>query len=41
MVTEAMKMETTIEAPFDAEIKEIFVIKGEAIQTQDLLIELL
>ena len=41
MVTEAMKMETTIEAPFDAEIKEIFVIKGEAIQTQYLLIELL
>lgn len=41
MVTEAMKMETTIEAPFDADIKEIFVIKGEAIQTQDLLIELL
>ena len=41
MVTEAMKMETTIEAPFDAEIKEIFVIKGEAIQTQELFIELL
>lgn len=41
MVTEAMKMETTIEAPFDAEIAKLHVLKGEAIQTQDLLLELL
>ena len=40
MVTEAMKMETTIEAPFDATIEEIHAVAGEAIQTKDLLIEL-
>ena len=40
MVTEAMKMETTIEAPFDGEIVDLHVVKGEAIQTQDLLIEI-
>ncbi|WP_251712703.1 pyruvate carboxylase [Lactococcus ileimucosae] len=40
MVTEAMKMETTIEAPFDAKVKAIHVVSGEAIQTKDLLIEL-
>lgn len=40
MVTEAMKMETTLEAPFDCEIVKIHVIKGESIQTQDLLIEI-
>ena len=40
MVTEAMKMETTIEAPFDGEIKQIFVKATESIATQDLLIEL-
>ena len=40
MVTEAMKMETTIEAPFDGEIKRINVKAAEAIATQDLLIEM-
>lgn len=40
MVTEAMKMETTIEAPFDGIIEKIHILEGEAIQTQDLLIEL-
>lgn len=40
MVTEAMKMETTIEAPFDGEIKKIYVAAAEAIATQDLLIEM-
>jgi pyruvate carboxylase len=40
MVTEAMKMETTIEAPFDGEIKRIYVKAAEAIATQDLLIEM-
>ena len=40
MVTEAMKMETTIEAHFDAEIVAIYVEEGEAITAGDLLIEL-
>ncbi|MBC6951727.1 biotin/lipoyl-binding protein, partial [candidate division KSB1 bacterium] len=40
VVTEAMKMETTIQAPFDAEVKEIHVKSGDAIETGDLLIEL-
>ncbi|MCD6632636.1 pyruvate carboxylase [Lactococcus cremoris] len=40
MVTEAMKMETTIESPFDGEVIALHVVKGEAIQTQDLLIEI-
>lgn len=40
LVTEAMKMETTIQAPFDATVKEIHVKSGDAIETGDLLIEL-
>ena len=40
MVTEAMKMETSIEAPFSGVIADVFVHKGEAIQTKDLLIEI-
>ncbi|MFC4617216.1 pyruvate carboxylase [Camelliibacillus cellulosilyticus] len=36
-VTEAMKMETTIQAPFDGVIGEICVKEGEAIQSGDLL----
>lgn len=40
IVTEAMKMETTIGAPFDAEIAFIHVKDGESIETGDLLIEL-
>ncbi len=40
MITEAMKMETTVQAPFDGEIVEVYVKNGEAIQTGDLLIEL-
>ncbi|UOE92979.1 pyruvate carboxylase [Alkalihalobacillus sp. LMS39] len=40
MITEAMKMETTVQAPFDGEIKDVHVTNGEAIQTGDLLIEL-
>lgn len=40
MVTEAMKMETTIEAPYDAVITSVHVIAGEAIQTHDLLVQL-
>ncbi|AXH98587.1 pyruvate carboxylase [Sporosarcina sp. PTS2304] len=40
LITEAMKMETTIQAPFDGVIKEIFVGAGDSISTGDLLIEL-
>ncbi|MFV8827005.1 pyruvate carboxylase [Alkalihalobacterium sp. APHAB7] len=40
MITEAMKMETTVQAPFDGEIVDVYVKNGEAIQTGDLLIEL-
>ena len=40
LVTEAMKMETSIEAPFDAKVVSVNVLAGEAIQTRDLLIEL-
>ncbi|SFA46630.1 pyruvate carboxylase [Parageobacillus thermantarcticus] len=40
MVTEAMKMETTVQAPFSGVIKDIYVKNGDAIQTGDLLIEL-
>ena len=40
LITEAMKMETTIQAPFDGTVKEIYVSAGEPISTGDLLIEL-
>ncbi|MGE8206764.1 pyruvate carboxylase [Heyndrickxia sp. NPDC080065] len=40
MITEAMKMETTVQAPFSGIIKEIYVRDGEAIQPNDLLIEI-
>lgn len=40
MITEAMKMETTVQAPFDGIIQQVHVQSGEAIQTGDLLIEL-
>ncbi|WP_163530343.1 pyruvate carboxylase [Halobacillus ihumii] len=39
MITEAMKMETTVQAPFDGVIKEIYVGNNEAIHVEDLLIE--
>lgn len=39
-ITEAMKMETTVQAPFSASVKEVYVKDGDAIQTGDLLIEL-
>ena len=41
IITEAMKMETTVQAPFSGIIKDIYVKNGEAIQTGDLLIELI
>ncbi len=40
MITEAMKMETTVQAPFTGVIKDIYVKNGDTIQTGDLLIEL-
>ncbi|OEF96634.1 pyruvate carboxylase [Desulfuribacillus alkaliarsenatis] len=40
ILTEAMKMETTVQAPFDGEVLEVHVTSGESIQTGDLLIEL-
>ncbi|MBT2668999.1 biotin/lipoyl-binding protein [Bacillus sp. ISL-4] len=40
MITEAMKMETTIQAPFDGLVKDIYVLNGESIQSGELLIEL-
>ncbi|MEH7334895.1 pyruvate carboxylase [Neobacillus drentensis] len=40
MITEAMKMETTVQAPFTGIIKDIYVVNGDAIQTGDLLLEL-
>lgn len=39
LITEAMKMETTVQAPFSGVIKEIYVANGEAIAVNDLLIE--
>lgn len=39
MITEAMKMETTVQAPFDAVIQNIHVENNEAIHVGDLLIE--
>lgn len=40
MITEAMKMETTVQAPYSGTIKDIYVSNGDSIQTGDLLIEL-
>lgn len=40
MVTEAMKMETTLQAPFDGEIIIVHGNPGDIIQTGDLLIEI-
>ena len=36
-----MKMETTVQAPKNGVVKEIYVSAGEAIATGDLLIELM
>lgn len=40
LVTEAMKMETTIQAPFDGIVEEIYVKPQDAVETGDLLLEL-
>jgi len=39
MITEAMKMETSVQTPVDAVVKHIHVTTGTAIQTGDLLVE--
>ncbi|PGN53643.1 pyruvate carboxylase [Priestia megaterium] len=41
IITEAMKMETTIQAPFSGIVKDIYVSNGESIQPGNLLIELI
>jgi pyruvate carboxylase len=38
MVTEAMKMETTVQAPFEGVVDQVYMANGEAIQPGDLLI---
>ncbi|WGN89410.1 pyruvate carboxylase [Ligilactobacillus faecis] len=40
IVTEAMKMETTIKAPFDGKVTHIYVKDGDVLASQDLLLEL-
>ncbi|MCT6816268.1 MAG: pyruvate carboxylase, partial [Lysinibacillus fusiformis] len=40
LITEAMKMETTVQAPKDGIIKEVYASAGDAISTGDLLIEI-
>ena len=40
LITEAMKMETTIQAPFNGTIKQVTVVNCDAIATGDLLIEI-
>ncbi|SEQ62266.1 pyruvate carboxylase [Virgibacillus subterraneus] len=39
LINEAMKMETTVQAPYTGVIKDIYVKNGEAIAVNDLLIE--
>ncbi|HLS61291.1 MAG TPA: pyruvate carboxylase [Virgibacillus sp.] len=39
LITEAMKMETTVQAPFTGVIKDVFVESGEPISINDLLVE--
>ncbi len=40
VITEAMKMETTIKATFNGVIDQIYVEPGNLIETDDLLIEM-
>lgn len=40
IVTEAMKMETTIQAPVDGTVAQVFVEDGDAVDSNDLLIEI-
>jgi pyruvate carboxylase len=40
LITEAMKMETTVQAPFSGVVKDIYVQNGDALSPGDLLIEI-
>lgn len=40
LITEAMKMESTVQAPFDAVVKAIHVGSEDSIETGDLLVEI-
>ncbi|MBF7022392.1 pyruvate carboxylase [Staphylococcus kloosii] len=40
LITEAMKMETTVQAPFDGVVTKLTVQSGDAIESGDLLIEI-
>jgi biotin carboxyl carrier protein len=40
MIIEAMKMENLIKAPFDGNVKELFVGSGQAVDKNDKLLEL-
>lgn len=40
VVTEAMKMETTIKAPFAGKVAHVYVKNGDILESQDLLLEL-
>ncbi|WP_100398815.1 pyruvate carboxylase [Bacillus sp. FJAT-44742] len=39
-VTEAMKMETTVQSPFDGLVRDVHVSDGETIETGDLILEI-
>ncbi|EJO7176321.1 pyruvate carboxylase [Staphylococcus pseudintermedius] len=40
IISEAMKMETTVQAPFKGTISKIYVVANDSVETQDLLIEI-
>ena len=40
-VIEAMKMETTVAAPFPGSVKSILIEAGEMVEQDDLVVELL
>jgi pyruvate carboxylase len=40
IITEAMKMETSITAPFDCVVEQVYVTENEPVSSNDLLLEL-
>jgi pyruvate carboxylase len=40
LVTEAMKMETTIQAPFTGRINHLYVQEGDRVDSNELLLEI-
>ncbi|ARJ51553.1 pyruvate carboxylase [Staphylococcus lutrae] len=40
IISEAMKMETTVQAPFKGTVKKVHVVANESVETQDLLVEI-